>query len=249
MEPPCAGFVDGLSALRRRWSRPLQVTAVTLLLLAFPGGASGRDATTSSTSGAHVYFLRGVLNVFSLGLDQIAARLRHQGISASVDNYLFWASLADQAAAEYKSGRVRTIILVGHSSGATALPDMVARLDRFGVPVSLAIGLDSVFQTRLSGRVGRYINFYIANGAGTAVEKTKYFRGALENVDVQAIPGVGHITIDKNEIIQQRVINAIESVVRSRPKQASPAWKRQRPDLGATTQSSAAAPAAATAGR
>jgi hypothetical protein len=155
-----------------------------------------------------------VLNIFSLGLDEIAAKLRHQGIPATVHNHLSWASIADEAAAEYKSGRVRTIILVGHSSGATVLPDMVARLDQLGAPVKLAIGLDSVFRTSLSGRVGRYINFYVANGAGTPVGRTNQLRGTLENVDVEKI-GVGHLTIDKNQIMQQKVINAIDAVVLS----------------------------------
>ena len=108
-----------------------------------------------------MYLLRGLLNIFSLGLDEIAAKLQQQGINVTVANYLTWASLADEAAAEYKSGRTKTIILVGHSAGATALPDMVARLDQLGAPVKLAIGLDSVFRTSLSGRVGRYVNFYV----------------------------------------------------------------------------------------
>jgi len=198
--------------------RPLQATAIPLLLLGVLIGPSTGNATPAPESVAHVYLLRGVLNIFSLGLDQIAAKLRQRGITATVHNYLFWASLADEAAAEYKTGRVRTIILVGHSSGATALPDMVARLDRLGVPVSLAIGLDSVFQTRLAAHVGRYINFYVADGAGTPVEKANQFSGALENVDVQELPGIGHLTIDKNQIIQQRVISAIDTAVRIRPK-------------------------------
>ena len=131
----------------------MQATAITLLLLVLPIGASTANAAASAprTSGAHVYLLRGVLNIFSLGLDEIAAKLEQQGIPVTVANYLSWSSLADEAAAEYKSGRVQTIILVGHSSGATALPDMVARLDQLGVPVKLAIGLDSVFRTSASG--------------------------------------------------------------------------------------------------
>jgi hypothetical protein len=106
--------------------------------------------------------------------------------------------------------------LVGHSSGATALPDMVAKLDQLGVPVKLAIGLDSVFRTSLAGRVGRYINFYVANGAGEPVARTSQLRGALENVNVQDVPGVGHLTIDKNEVMQRKVIGAIDSVVFNR---------------------------------
>ena len=190
------------------------VMAVALFAATFaPAAVQAAPAQAS----AHVYLMRGVLNVFSLGMDQIAARLQQQGIQASVQNYLSWASAADEAAAEYRSGRTNMIILVGHSSGATILPDMVARLSQQGVPVKLAIGLDSVFHTSLSGRVGRYINFYVANGAGTRVERSTNFQGTVENVDVESVPGVGHLTIDKNELIQRKVIAAIDAAVASGP--------------------------------
>lgn len=217
-------FVGGHRLPDPFWLRSLQALAVTLLMT-FSFGTSANAVPTSGGTGAHVYMLRGVLNIFSLGLDEIAAKLQAQGIPVTVVNYLSWSSLADEAAAEYRSGKVRTIILVGHSSGATVLPDMVARLDQLGAPVKLAIGLDSVFRTSLSGRVGRYINFYIANGNGEPVAKTNQLRGSLENVNVQNVPGVGHITIDKNEIIQRKVIAAIDSVAfgGGRPKEASAA--------------------------
>ena len=195
----------------RRWLRPLTAFAAIALLLAVPSGARAQGPSTSKST-AHVYLLMGVLNVFSMGMDQIAYKLEQRGIATTVTNYLLLSSVADDAAAAYKSGKVRTIILVGHSSGATALPDMVERLTRLGAPVKLAIGLDSVFQTTLSGKVGRYINFYIGNGAGTRVARGKNLQGELSNVDVENIPGgVGHVTIDKNEIIQQKVISAILS--------------------------------------
>ncbi len=220
-------FVDGLLLPGRWWLRSLQTVAVALLLLTMPIGATANAVPASGgTTGAHVYLLRGVLNIFSLGLDDIAAKLQAQGIPTTVVNYLSWSSLADEAAADYKSGRVRTIILVGHSSGATVLPDMVARLDQLGAPVKLAIGLDSVFRTSLSGRVGRYINFYIANGNGEPVARSKQLRGSLENVNVQNVPGVGHITIDKNEIMQRKVISAIDAVAfGGRPSEAPAASK------------------------
>jgi hypothetical protein len=241
------GFVDGLSFLCRRWLRPLQAMAMALLLLTLPISAGTGNTMTAPRPGAHVYLVRGVLNIFSLGLDEIAAKLQQKGITATVHNHLSWASIADEAAAEYKSGRVKTIILVGHSSGATVLPDIVARLDQLGAPVKLAIGLDSVFRTSLTGRVGRYINFYVANGAGTPVEKTKQLRGTLENVDVEKI-GVGHLTIDKNQIMQQKVIDAIDGVVLSRPKEAS-VTQKQQPEVGATKPGSGTARASAATGR
>lgn len=241
----CTRFAGGLPLLRRSWLRRMQAAAIAVLLLGFPLQISMANAA-SPASGAHVYLLRGVLNIFSLGLDEIAAKLQAQGIPVTVANFVSWSSLADQAAAEYRGGRVRTIILVGHSSGATALPDMVARLGELGVPVKLAIGLDSVFRTKLAGHAERYINFYIASGVGEPVTRSKDFRGALENVDVQSVPGVGHISIDKNQIIQQKVISAIGAVVFSRRNQASGA-QRQLPEASTPDHRSHGASAAALA--
>jgi hypothetical protein len=232
------GFIDGLSVLCGLWLRPLRAAAMTVLLLVVPIGAGAANATapTAPAAGAHVYLLRGVLNIFSLGLDDIAAKLERQGIPVTIANFVSWSSLADEAAAEYRSGKTRTIILVGHSSGATALPDMVAKLGQLGVPVKLAIGLDSVFRTKLAGNAERYINFYVASGVGEPVTRTKDFRGALENVDVQAVPGVGHLSIDKNQIMQQKVINAIDAAVRHPTMAPAGQTPRQR-EVSAARQS------------
>jgi len=232
-------FVDRISTRCRRWSRPLRATAMTLALLLLPIAGSPANAAPAAPD-AHVYLLRGVLNIFSLGLDGIGARLQQQGINATVANYLSWESLADEAAAEYRSGRIKTVVLVGHSSGATVLPDMVARLNQLGVPVTLAIGLDSVFQTSLSGHVGRYLNFYVANGSGTQVARTNQFQGNLENVDVGGM-GVGHLSIDKSEAMQRKVIAAIDAVAFSRARGPS-ATQQKHTEPGAARQHSAAAP-------
>jgi hypothetical protein len=237
---PVGSRLAGFSPLAALWSVPLRAAAIAVLLGVAPLSAGAAPAAP----GVHVYLVRGVLNIFSLGMDEIAAKLQQQGINATVHNHLAWASIADNAAAEYKTGRAKTIILVGHSSGATCLPDIVGRLDQQGVPVKLAIGLDSVFHTSLAGRVGRYVNFYIANGAGKPVEKTKHFRGSLENVDVAEVPGVSHIFIDKNQIIQRKVIAAIDAVVFNGGSRVSAA-DRQKPETAAVAPGAARAGAAA----
>lgn len=216
------------SLVRSPLWRLMRTAALASSLLSLPLAAAPASAAPSASpaSSAHVYLLRGVLNIFSLGLDDIAEKLRAQGIPVTVANFVSWSSLANEAATEYRSGRIKTVVLVGHSSGATALPDMVARLNELGTPVKLAIGLDSVFRTSLNGRVGKYINFYIANGAGTAVAKGDRFQGSLENVNVENVPGVGHITIEKNQIMQQKVIGAIDAVVFNRAMEASAGQRR-----------------------
>nr|WP_213771913.1 hypothetical protein [Bradyrhizobium sp. dw_78] len=243
-------FSGRFSFLSMPWLDSLKAAAVAVLLLGLPINLGAAHAAPAAPPpGAHVFLVRGVLNIFSLGMDQMAYRLQQQGITATVHNHIFWASIADEAAAEYKSGRIQTIILVGHSSGATVLPDIVARLDRQGIPVKLAVGLDSVFHTSLTGRVGRYINYYVGNGAGTRVAEAKGFSGKLENVDVETVPGISHLSIDKNGLIQQKVIAEIDAAVRSGPgpvraaKKAQPvaAIAPQRPG----TRSAAAAAATA----
>ena len=193
----------------------LQALVLSFVLVGFSISIASAQTLSPSQPGAHVYLLRGFANVFSLGMDQIAAKLRQQGIHATVDNYLAWPSLAEQAAAEYKSGRTRAIILVGHSSGATAVTEMAARLSQAGVPVKLAIGLDPTSRMTTTGHVDRYINYYIANGFGDPVDKGKDFSGVLQNVDLEHMADVGHFNIDKNSRLQGMVIRDILAAVSS----------------------------------
>ncbi|MGY2938097.1 hypothetical protein ACVWZ6_007699 [Bradyrhizobium sp. GM6.1] len=162
--------VSQLSALRA-WAMGLLLLSAVAISPTTATAAPSQAAVATT----HVYLLRGVLNIFSLGLDTIGARLQAQGIPVTVANFVSWSSLADEAATAYKAGRLKTIVLVGHSSGATALPDMIAKLNRLGVPVKLAIGLDSVFKTKLSTGAERYINIYIGDGPGEPVKRADRF--------------------------------------------------------------------------
>ena len=208
------------SAKARIWAFGLLLVLPLVISPAAVKAAPTAPSPAAATT--RVYLLRGVLNIFSLGLDTIGARLEAQGIPVTVANFVSWSSLADEAAAAYRAGRLKTIVLVGHSSGATALPDMIAKLNHLGVPVKLAIGLDSVFKTKLSTGAERYINIYIGDGPGEPVRAADGFRGKLDNVDVRG-SGVGHISIDKNEAIQRRVIAEIDAVVMRARAPAAPA--------------------------
>jgi hypothetical protein len=150
-------------------------------------------------------------------MDQIATKLEHQGVDTTVANYVSWPTLAEEAAADYKSGRVRTIVLIGHSSGAVAVTSMAARLSELGVPVKLAIGLDPTSHMAVSGHVDRYINYYIANGMGDPVDKGPQFSGVLQNVDLEHMSDVSHFNIDKNGAVQGMVMRDIQAALASSP--------------------------------
>jgi hypothetical protein len=213
------GFSASVSFRPQRLLRSLQAAALTLALLGLAIGGAAAQATSKAKSApgtaaraqAHVYLLRGAFNIFSFGMDEIGDRLTQLGIANTVTNYLNWSSLADEAAAEYKRGRVRTIILVGHSSGATAVTEMAARLGELGVPVKLAIGLDPTSHMAASGHVERYINYYIANGMGNAVERSRQLSGSVQNIDLERNPNIGHFSIDKNHALQETLIREIRA--------------------------------------
>jgi len=212
------GSSTGFGGLQPQWGwYPLQVAALSLLMLAFSIGVGLAQASSNPKPHDHVYLLRGFANVFSLGMDQIATKLEHRGIDTTVANYVSWPTLAEEAAAEYKSGRVRTIILVGHSSGAVAVTSMATRLSELGVPVKLAIGLDPTSHMTASGHVDRYVNYYIANGFGDPVGKGHQFSGVLQNVDLEHMPGVNHFNIEKDRAVQGMVIRDIQAALGNSP--------------------------------
>jgi len=215
------------SSLARRPCDALRGVALSLLLVGLSIGIGSAQTTSTSQPGEHVYLLRGAFNVFSLGMDQIAALLKQHGIRATVDNYLAWPTLAEQAAAEYKNGRARTIILVGHSSGAMAVTGMAARLSELGVPVKLAIGLDPTSRMTTTGHVDRYINYYVAHGFGDPVDRGQGFSGVLQNVDLEHMANVGHFNIDKNNVVQGMVIRDIFAAVSAGAAQPTGVkWRR-----------------------
>ncbi len=211
-----ASLTDEISSLPGQVVQALRAAALTLLLLGVSLGvsAAGKAAPAAAPKPQnHVYLLRGAFNIFSLGMDEIASRVERMGVATTVTNYLGWESLADEAAAAYKSGRIKNIILVGHSSGATAVTEMAARLGQLGVPVKLAIGLDPTTRMTATGNVARYVNYYVAGGLGTSVDKGKQFTGNLSNVDLERNHDIGHFNIDKSRAVQDLVIRDIRAAL------------------------------------
>jgi hypothetical protein len=162
---------------------------------------------------AHVYLLRGLMNIFSLGMDTLADELTKRGVYATVHNHTEWQSLADEAAARYRAGTEGPIILIGHSLGADAVMEMAAYLNAKGVPVALLVPFDGTQSFPTPRNVGRLLNLtqreyaYMRKGDG--------FKGSLTNLDVSSDPNIGHITIDKSPRLHARVISEVLAVVGS----------------------------------
>jgi alpha-beta hydrolase superfamily lysophospholipase len=162
-------------------------------------------------SRAHVYLLRGLMNIFSRGMDTLAGELNRRGVYATVDNHADWQSLANEAATKYKAGSEGPIILIGHSLGADAVMEMAGYLGAKGVPVALVVPFDGTQSFPASPNVARVLNLtqrdyaYMRRGPG--------FKGSLVNVDVSNDPNIDHLTIDKSPRLHARVISEVLAVV------------------------------------
>lgn len=204
----------------RGFFRSWVILPVLALSLVVPAAAQetasierpSKPANVRTTKGApHVYLLRGLLNVFSLGMDDLAGKIQARGISASVHNHSEWQALADAITAKYKAGDRSPIVLVGHSLGADAVMFMGEYLGKQGVPVALIVPFDGTGSFAASSNVARVMNLTQRDYAH--MRRGPGFRGELANIDMSGQPGIDHVNIDKSAKLHTMVLNKIQSVV------------------------------------
>jgi hypothetical protein len=179
---------------------------------------TGSFTTTSFAAvGSHekVYLLRGFLNVFSLGMDQLASELQQRGISATVGNHLLSSSFASDAIQACKSGQANSIVIVGHSLGASAAVSMAEEMRKAGVRVALIITFDPVVRTAVPPNVQRLKNFYFSNGVGAPVARGEHFHGNLQNVDLKDNSQLGHVSLASSPAIHKQVLEYIAAAANS----------------------------------
>src|SRR5690348_2978794 len=96
--------------------RPSGLVWLLVLFVVFAQRPAGAAAGTHVYGGTHVYLMRGIFDV-SVGLDALAVELRRFGAAASVYSPTQSGDVAADAIRDYRSGRARRIVLIGHSMG------------------------------------------------------------------------------------------------------------------------------------
>ncbi len=187
---------------RRLWPRGL-----VLLFMLFAPGTLFAPSAAAAAGRTHVYLMRGIFNV-SVGLDALAGELKRLGVDCSVYGHGESGAVASEAIRDYKSGKVRTVILIGHSLGGGAVLSVADSLGSAGVPVALLIALESSSSGPVAANVRRAVNFYIA-GSGAQLTAGPGFRGSLQNIDVGRIPGMDHMTVQSMPLMHRRMIGLV----------------------------------------
>lgn len=196
---------------------PTRLTRRAVLAGAASLAACGptRLAPLTGPPRGRVVLLRGLLNVFSTGLNFLTANLRQANFDAEVRNYVEWRDLAKRIADDSRDGKlVRPFAIIGHSYGADDAIVMANHLGRQGIETDLLVTFDPTAGDPVGAGVLRVLNFYqdrdsvnrtLAGGPG--------FTGTLEN---RLVPGESHISIDKQERLHAEVLARLEALTAAR---------------------------------
>ena len=181
--------------------------AITVSTVCAPGIANA----------AEVYFIRGFMNVFSAGMNQMTNKLRARGVNAKSLSNGQWSGVAADIIRRHKAGKVsHPIVIAGHSVGGQEAPRFSDALSKAGVKVTLVIGVDPGFAPPPPFTAGspRVVNYWIRGSSrGNPYRSAGGFRGSIKNIDIRSFSNADHVGIDKDPKVQSRIINLVMSVL------------------------------------
>jgi pimeloyl-ACP methyl ester carboxylesterase len=117
-------------------------------------------SAANSTRAGNVYLIRGWRDLWSGGIDNLAAKLRHEGLHAETYRAAQWHELAATIDQNLRSSR-EPLVLIGFSYGADDAIEVSKRLHR---PIDLLIAIDPVTPPSVPANVKLCYDFYETNG-------------------------------------------------------------------------------------
>jgi LysM domain-containing protein len=161
------------------------------------------------------YLFRGVAGlIYSRGMDWLAYRINRTGVTASVDTYLLWQLVANQAISDYRRDP-QPITLIGHSAGGDSAVVFAEYLNVADIPVSLLVTYDPTRTAHdVPPNVQRYINVYQSlnvMGGGDVVQGRR-FHGHYASFNLRDHREIVHINIEKAADIQEQLVTKISEL-------------------------------------
>lgn len=221
---PRVGTEDGETEGDRHLRKTALVVLALLCMAPGPGWAKTlpRPAAVPETiatavasqSHGRIFLLRGLLNVFSLGMDTLARKIRSQGLPAEVTNFTNWRGFANVLIDQYRTDKsLAPVVIIGHSLGADSSIDMANYLGSRGVPVRLVVAFDGVHAGHTVGPgIAEVINYYKSDGVGKQIKAGRGFTGRLTNVDVSDRKGIDHLNIEKSPALHAEVLAKLKAI-------------------------------------
>jgi len=198
--------------------RAIALTTIPAVMLAtLPLGtvAEAKDRYVPKRPG-EVVFLRGLANIFSLGLDTLSDELKKYGVYSYVHNHKAWEKIGQQLISKSRKGELSyPIVIIGHSLGAGASPKLATMLGREGIAVEYMVMLDAVEPLPVTNYVVDAVNYYLPKRRGqNLIKASSNFEGEYRNVNVkERLQGIDHFNIDENEILRGQMTKRIFELI------------------------------------
>ena len=172
-----------------------------------------RRSKTSVTRTGEIYLMRGLANVFSRGIDDMARQLRDRGYDAANFSYTEWRSVAEDIVRRNSKKKVSyPVVIIGHSLGGNESSKFANYLVDRGVPVALVVAFDPVETGHVNNGVARVVNYYLPKAADNRILPNDGFAGELDNVDVTVDPAITHTNVDKEPRFQAATLTSIANL-------------------------------------
>ncbi len=178
-----------------------------------------------------VILLRGLVNIFSTGMDALADRVAAAGYATEVHNHTAWRELADRCVSDARAGQLpRPFAVIGHSLGADSAIGLTGLAGRLGVPTDLLVTFDAAWVGTVARGPRRVLNFHtMLDPPAFALTPEPGFDGVIENVPMGPETRLDHFTIDDSPMLHARVVAALNALPGEAPFS-------QRPRRGARSQ-------------
>lgn len=187
------------------------------------------DGEPAHQTPGEVYLLRGLFNVFSLGMNDIGKSLKEKGVRAGVYSGPSWPDLAQQILDKHEQGdQERPLVISGHSYGADDSVRLARKLDQYGVAVDALILLDPTFPPQIPANVRHCVNIYRSR---PSTDWMPWLRGVpvetegqntrivnrdirISSTDPDLLDEINHFNIEEHPVIQKMVLEEILDVFR-----------------------------------
>jgi fermentation-respiration switch protein FrsA (DUF1100 family) len=196
-------------------SKPVVVASNETGVPNAPSLQTAPDKVTTVEPRGRAYLFRGIAGlIYSRGVDKLTDRIKRIGIPASVDTYLVWRPVADQAIRDYRRDP-QPIILIGHSMGGDAAIAFAELLNSENIPINLLITYDpSRIADDVPPNVERYINVFKSSnfmGGGNVVQGSR-FHGHYASYNLKDHNEIIHVNIEKADQIQEQIVAKVKEL-------------------------------------
>lgn len=226
--------------------RVLCGVALVALLMMVVASTSGCRVTppvpTHREVAGRVVLIRGLMDVFSLGMNELAGRLAEHGFEATAISGAVRAEEGRRLIAAARTGELpRPLVIVGHSYGGDSAVRLTRQLNRANVAVDKLILVDATTPPPVPGNVRKVFNIY-RSSPGTDwvpalrgvpindrrresdLPETHVVNFDLRKADDPKLnaPGINHFTIDASRAVQDLVVEQVIAL-RGEPAHATTA--------------------------